>query len=156
MYIQKTYYGNLNVGKEIVSLETDINYQAIEINYIGNLKPTFLLPNNYITKIGNNKIIILKLIKNNDIIKELFSYQGTAIINKCVLVSDNFAKYLLNINKSNLEHYIRLDGTWNNYTRNWEDLDFDGNNDKKSYIHKKTTYDNEARTYTTKKEIRKK
>tara|TARA_R110002020_G_scaffold10775_2_gene40895 strand:- start:902 stop:1372 length:471 start_codon:yes stop_codon:yes gene_type:complete len=156
MYIKKKYDGNLNVGKKIVSLDSDVNYQGIQIDYVGSINITSLLPDNYIVSSGNNKIIILKLNQSNDILKDLFSYNGLAMITKCMLVTDTLTSHNLNVNKSNLEKYMRLDGVWETYTRNWEDISFDGNNDKKSYIHKKTTYDNEAKTFTTKKEIRKK
>ena len=32
---KKTYNGNLNIDKKIVSIETDYIYQGIEIDYIG-------------------------------------------------------------------------------------------------------------------------
>ena len=45
---EKKYTGNLNIGKKNVSIDTDINYQAIEIEYIGTINISSLLPNNYI------------------------------------------------------------------------------------------------------------
>mgnify|MGYP003628349525 CR=1 FL=1 len=156
MNVKKTYNGNLNIGQKIVSIDSDINYQGIQIEYVGTINITSLLPDEYIVSNGNNKIIIVKLIKNNNVLKDLFSYKGMAMITKCMLVTEDLVTHNLYVNKSNLEQYTRLGGVWESYARNWEDISFDGNNDKKPYIHRNTTYDNETKTYTTKKEIRKK
>ena len=155
MYKKKTYNGNLNIGRKTVRLDTDINYQGIEIEYVGTINITSLLNNNYIVSNGNNKIIIVKMIKNATVLKDLFTYKGMAMISKCMLVTEDLKTHNLYVNKSNLEFYNRLDTTWENLSTNWEDLSFDGNNNKKSYIYRKTTYDKEAKTYTTTKEIRK-
>ena len=45
---------------------------------------------------------------------------------------------------------------WNYLGDNWENIDFDGNNNKRKYLHKKTTFDKDTKTYTTTREIRKK
>ena len=155
MYKIKTYNGNLNIGRKTVRLDTDINYQGIEIEYVGTINITSLLPNNYIVSNGNNKIIIVKMSKDDSVLKDLFTYKGMAMISKCMLVTEDLKTHNLYVNKSNLEFYNRLDTTWENLSTNWEDLSFDGNNNKKSYIHRKTTFDKEAKTYTTTKEIRK-
>ena len=152
---KKTYNGNLNIGQKTIRIDTSINYQGIEIEYVGTINIISLLPSNYIVKSGNNKIIIIKLTKDEDILSDLFTYRGMAMITKCMLVTEDLKTHNLYVNKSNLEFYNRLDTTWENLSTNWEDLSFDGNNNKKSYIHRKTTYDKEAKTYTTTKEIRK-
>ena len=66
---EKKYTGNLNIGKKNVSIDTDINYQAIEIKYAGTMNVSSLLPNNYILEKGSNKIIIVKMIKDDKYIK---------------------------------------------------------------------------------------
>ena len=38
----------------------------------------------------------------------------------------------------------------------WEDINFNGKNNKKSYLYNKTSYNKETNQYTTIKEIRKK
>ena len=168
MLKEKTYIGNLNIGKKTISVETDINYQGIEIDYVGTINITSLLPDNYMVANGNNKIIIVKTIKDNNIISDLFSYKGMAMITRCKLATDDLKLYNLYINKSNLELWNTLiktesSGTtagtqqdWAYMTKFWEDIDYDGNNNKLSYIHRKTIYDKETKTYTTTKEIRKK
>ena len=37
MNVTDTYKGNLNIGKEKVSIDTDINYQAIQMEYVGTI-----------------------------------------------------------------------------------------------------------------------
>lgn len=156
MNVKKTHKGNLNIGKNIVSLDTNIIYQGIEIDYIGTINITSLLPNNYIVSYKNNKIIIIKLIKNNENILDLFSYKGLAIISKCTLVTKDLKKHNLFVNKSNIETYDRLNGNWESLTRNYQDLDFDGNNNKKSYVYKRYIKDEDTNTTTQIREIRKK
>ena len=137
MNVTDTYKGNLNIGKEKVSIDTDINYQAIQMEYVGTINIKSLLPNNYIVSSGNNKIIIAKLTKDDNNLLDLFTYKGLAIISNCMLVTKDLQKHNLYINKSNIETYDMLDGLWDNQTRNFEDLEFDGNNNKKPYIYKK-------------------
>ena len=158
---EKKYTGNLNIGKKNVSIDTDINYQAIEIEYIGTINISSLLPNNYIVNNGNNKIIIVKMVKDDNILNDLFSYRGMAIITHCMIVDANLNKYNLYVNKSNLELWNTLIGEkssadWDYLTNHWEDISFDCNNNKRNYLYKKTTFDKETNTYTTTKEIRKK
>jgi|TARA_Y100000015_G_scaffold38854_1_gene42148 hypothetical protein len=152
----KIYKGNLNVGQKIVKIVTDINYQCIEIEYIGTINITSTLPQSYIVKNGNNKIIITKLIKDENILSDLFSYKGRAMITKCILLTDDLKQHNIYINKLALELYNTLDGTYDFIDTNWNHLTFDGNNNKKSYIYRKSTLDEENNTFTTIKEIRKK
>jgi hypothetical protein len=153
---KKTYNGNLNIGQKTIRIDTNINYQGIEIEYVGTVNITSLLPSSYIVKSGNNKVIIIKLIKNDDILSDLFTYKGVAMITKCMIVTQDLETHNIYINKSNLELYNRLDGDYDNISKNWNDLSFDGNNNKKSYIYRKSTLDEENKTFTTIKEIRKK
>ena len=161
---EKKYTGNLNIGKKNVSIDTDINYQAIEIEYIGTINISSLLPNNYIVNNGNNKIIIVKMVKDDNILNDLFSYRGMAIITKCKIVTEDLNTHNLYVNKSNLELWNTLESLdssasnvdWDYLTNHWEDISFDGNNNKRNYLYKKTTFDKETNTYTTTKEIRKK
>ena len=74
MNVTDTYKGNLNIGKEKVSIDTDINYQAIQMEYVGTINIKSLLPNNYIVSSGNNKIIIAKLTKDDNNLLDLFTY----------------------------------------------------------------------------------
>ena len=156
MNVTDTYKGNLNIGKEKVSIDTDINYQAIQMEYVGTINIKSLLPNNYIVSSGNNKIIIAKLTKDDNNFLDLFTYKGLAIISNCMLVTKDLQKHNLYINKSNIETYDMLDGLWDNQTRNFEDLEFDGNNNKKPYIYKKYVRTPETNKITQIKEIRKK
>ena len=153
---KKTYNGNLNISKNAVSIETDYIYQGIEIDYIGVLNIETTLPSDYIVSKGNNKIIIIKLQHNNKNIIDLFTYTGKAIISKCVLVTKELESYNLYINNTALELYDALEGNWEDYTRSWKDISFDGNNKKYNYQYRKANYDKDTKTYTTTKEIRNK
>jgi hypothetical protein len=116
-----------------------------------------------------NKIVISNIGKNKINSKGmLFEYVGKAIITRCKVFNFARIKHTLRIHKTSLELWNTLsksqayDGNqsaeqdWDFLTRNWEDINFDGNNSKKPYIFKKTFYDNEAKLHTTIKEIRKK
>ena len=153
---KKTYNGNLNISKNAVSIETDYIYQGIEIDYIGVLNIESTLPSDYIVRKGNNKILIIKLQNNNRNIIDLFTYTGKAIISKCVLVTKELESYNLYINNTALELYDALEGNWEDYTRSWQDISFDGNNKKYNYQYRKANYDKDTKTYTTTKEIRNK
>ena len=153
---KKTYNGNLNISKNAVSIETDYIYQGIEIDYIGVLNIETTLPSDYIVSKGNNKIIIIKLQHNNKNIIDLFTYTGKAIISKCVLVTKELESYNLYINNTALELYDALEGNWEDYTRSWQDISFDGINKKYNYQYRKANYDKDTKTYTTTKEIRNK
>jgi len=161
---EKKYTGNLNVGEKVISVDTDIIYQGIEIKYAGTINVSSLLPNNYILQKGANKIIIVKMERSNTIISDLFEYRGMAIITHCMLVEPNLNKHNLYINKHSLQLWETLMGAnpsqddmdWDYFGENREDIDFDGNNNKRNYLYKKTIYDKETNTFTTTKEIRKK
>ena len=161
---EKKHKGNLNIGKNVVSLDTDIVYQAIQIEYVGTINTISLLPNNYILQKGAIKIIIVKMEKSDTIISDLFEYRGMAMITHCMLVDSDLNKHNLYINKSNLQLWNTLQAPdssennmdWAYFGEKWESIDFDGNNNKKNYLHRKTIYDKETKTYTTTKEIRKK
>ena len=83
-------------------------------------------------------------------------------------ILNHLTNFNLYVNKPALELWNTLSKTelsngtagtrqdWAYLTRDWENIEYDGNNNKLSYIHRKTTYDKEAKTYTTVKEIRKK
>ena len=70
----KTYDGNLYIDKNKISIETDYKYQGLEIDYKGAFSITKLLPENYIISKANNKIVIVKLIKDDNNILDLFIF----------------------------------------------------------------------------------
>ena len=176
---EKKHLGNLNIGKEIVSLDTDLTFKVIEISYVGTIKIKSLLPDNYIIESGNNKIIIVRMDKKRFLAIEeleelkaqqptdLFTYKGIAMITKCSVISNSSINNLY-INKSELQLWNTLSqyesatsgsGTkqdWAYITTDWENLEFDGNNNKKQYTHRHTAYDKETKKHKTTKEIRKK
>ena len=161
---EKTYNGNLNIGKKIVSVDTDLEFKTIVIEFVGELKVKKINNLNIIK--GYNKLLIMNLEKKN--LTELFEYVGMALFIKCTLTDFVKTKHNLYINKHSLELWdtlnktqepgtnVELVQTWESLTRYWEDIDFDGNNAKKPYTHRITSYDAETNKYTEIKEIRKK
>ena len=169
MIKRKTYQGNLNIGEHIVSIDTDIAFQGIEIEYVGTMTIISLLSDGYLVKIGRNKIIIVKMNQDETKINDLFEYKGMAMISRCRIITYGLESINMYVNKRNLQLWNTLmktertetggDGAaqdWAYLGEKWEDIDFDGKNNKRYYTYRKTTYDKEAKTYTTTKEIRKK
>ena len=168
MIKDKTYNGNLNIEQNKISLDTNFEFIKVEIRHTGKMKIQSLLPNGCILEQDKltNRIVIH--IKNNVKIYDLFKYKGKAMIKKCFIVLENNKKINLYINRSNLELWNTLTKTnqlgytdgvsqeWDYITKNWEDISFDGNNAKRQYTFRKTTYDKEANTFNTITEIRKK
>ena len=95
---EKDYIGSLNIDKEMVSIDTDFVYQLIEIHYVGTINIISLLPENYIIKKGNNKILIIKLNKGSSSLSELFKYEGYAMITRCNVLNDKLVKNNLYVN----------------------------------------------------------
>tara|TARA_R110002020_G_scaffold122844_1_gene278751 strand:+ start:5801 stop:6295 length:495 start_codon:yes stop_codon:yes gene_type:complete len=164
MYKEKTYNGTLNIEKNKVSIDTNFEYKSITIHYLGRLKIKSLLPKGY--KIINNKktktLVIFKNYHSKNYSIDLFSYFGYARLLQCKVKGGYNYFNNLHINNTNLEFWETLNISkektqdWAYITRNWEDLSFDGKNNKKSYLHTTTTYDQEKNQATTIKEIRKK
>jgi len=170
MIIQKTYNGNLNIEQNKISVDTSYQYIGIEIQYTGKINIQSLMPNGwtYHNNLLASRITIKKDSESSTKLSDLFKYRGKAIITKCSLILDVGRTINLSINRSNLELWNTLrktstlgttDGVaqdWAYLTKNWEDISFDGNNAKRPYIYRKTTYDKETNTFNTITEIRKK
>ena len=163
---EKSYTGNLNITESKVFIDTDIDYAAIEINYIGTLAIKSLLPNNFLVSKGSSKVIILKFSNDNTIQSDLFKYMGQCLITKASIYKKDKTKHKLVINKSSLQLWNalrkqdRADGEksydYDTLTRNWEDIKFEGRNNDIRKITYKNIYDKDANTNTLKKEIIKK
>jgi|LUMU01.1.fsa_nt_gb hypothetical protein len=161
------------IDKHKVTLNAVQDFRCLEMNFAGSINTISLLPNNYIIHKGLNKIIIINLNQTSTVFNksydlDLFKYKGTAPITEALLINKHKMKLVLGIVRNDLDIWNVLGGykddylaedidekDWAYMTRNWEDLDFDGNNNKKHYIERIKTYDNETKTFTTTKEIRK-
>ena len=161
---QSDHYGLLNIGEKYVTIDTEINFQMLVIKYIGHMKIYSTLPNNYVVKNGRSAIIIIKKDNNQKIEDRLFRYVGNAKIISCK-IHYGFNVNNIYINRVAQQTYdafgktIVIDGddilqTWDGLETNWEDLSFDGNNDKINYLHIFSSFNEETRSITLIKEIR--
>ena len=157
----------LKVGEEIVSIQTSEEWKGLQIQFQGKVEINSVLPEDYIVESGVNKIIIIKFNKRDEVLSDLFKYKGELNILSCIMVSDNLKSTNIHIDRSSLQLWNTLYGSvnrefkmilkdWAYLGENWEDLDFDGNNNKYSYTYRKQVYDKESKTYTEIKELRKK
>ena len=107
---------NLNINEELVSIKTDIIYKAIEINYYGELYITNLMPDNYIVQKNNGKILIFRFNRNDEIIEDLFLYNGTCKIYNAYLLDSENKKHILNVKRLKFNYYRifwRTNRKWN-------------------------------------------
>ena len=161
------YNGSLYVGENYVEIKTDINYQMIQIKYYGYMGIYSSLPDNYVIRNGKSAILIIKKTNDNYTEKKLFRYKGYAKIVSCSVYDKNNDKHKIMINKSAIMTWDSMSvikdakstGSsliykYDTLTRNWEDMIFDGNNNKKNYIYIKTIKEKESGNITTIKEIR--
>ena len=157
----------LKVGEKIVSIQTSEMWRGLQIQFKGKVEINSLLPDDYIVESGVSKIIIAKFNKRDEVLSDLFKYKGELNILSCIMVSDNLKSTNIHIDRSSLQLWNTLYGSvnrefkmilkdWAYLGENWEDLDFDGNNNKYSYTYRKQVYDKESKTYTEIKELRKK
>ena len=164
MIKQKNITSFINIDKQKVSLISNNKYfRVIEFSYTGNIKIKSLLDENFVIKSNKDKILIINF--SNALFSEnLLSYKGQLKIFNCNAYTPSNRVLKLFVNQQELQQWNTFmkskdedgDGPiYDSMTINWEDMDFDGNNNKSKRIHRKTIYNKETRTYTTTKEIRK-
>ena len=95
--MERTYSNNkIIVDIEKVSIESDIEYKALDIVFSDYIGIESLLPSDYLIKKSNSKslysrIIILKVNNREEILSDLFKYRGRAIIMSCTMYDLNNA-----------------------------------------------------------------
>ena len=157
----------LLIKEKSVEINTDIVYQGIEIRYKGELYINNKLPNDFIVQKGNNKIIIIRFSTNDEIIEELFEYNGNCNIYYAKMVDKDLNEYDLITKKPALQTWSalgtkRLDDNstskylWESLTTNYDDLYFNGNNSYAKTLKQVSKIDNEANKITTTKETSRK
>ena len=157
----------LLIKEKSVEINTDIVYQGIEIRYKGELYINNKLPNDFIVQKGNNKIIIIRFSNNDEIIEELFEYNGNCNIYYAKMVDKDLNEYDLITKKPALQTWSalgtkRLDDNstskylWESLTTNYDDLYFNGNNSYAKTLKQVSKIDNEANKITTTKETSRK
>ena len=98
---------NLIIKQKSVEIDTEISYAAIEIRYRGEMYIKNNLPNNFIVRKGNNKIIILRFSKDDTIHTDLFEYSGSCNIYYAMMVDKDLNTYDLLVKKPALELYMK-------------------------------------------------
>ena len=142
----------LIIGKKLVELETDIVYQAIEISYYGKLYIENLLPNDYIVQKNNSKIIIIKFNKREEILSELFNYNGYCNISYAYLVDKDLNKHELSISKPAKTIWRTLAFNWDISTTKYEDMKNVGANNYTNTLKHKAEIDPDTGVVTQTKE----
>ena len=112
----------LIINRKLVELETDIEYKAVELHYNGKLYIENLLPQDYIVQKGNSKIIIVKFNKREEILSQLFYYNGYCKIISGFLVDKDLQKHNLTIEAPSVVTWNTLKTNWEDIKTNWEDL----------------------------------
>tara|TARA_R110002096_G_scaffold116756_2_gene253000 strand:+ start:132 stop:695 length:564 start_codon:yes stop_codon:yes gene_type:complete len=112
----------LIINQRLVELETDIEYKAIELHYNGKLYIENLLPQDYIVSKNNSKIIIVKFNKREEILTELFNYNGYCKIIRGFLVDKDLQKHNLTIETPTNITWHSLKSNWEKITTNWESM----------------------------------
>ena len=168
LFRDKTYNGTLNIEQDKIVLDTNLDYNKIEIHYTKKMNIQSLLPGDCILEQNKLSSVITIHNKNKKNLTDLFNYKGKAVIYKCILFRNFDLKTNIYVSRSNLELWSTLSKTektrsseqviqdWASITKNWEDISFDGDNSKREYVFRKTTYDKDAKTFNTFSEIRKK
>ena len=121
----------LIINQRLVELETDIEYKAVELHYNGKLYIENLLPQDYIVQKGNSKIIIVKFNKREEILSQLFNYNGYCNISFGFLVDKDLQKHNLTIESPSVITWNTLKTNWEDITTKWEDL---GNSKSNNYV----------------------
>ena len=155
------------INNKNVEIETDIVYKAIELYYDGELYIENLLPSDYIVQKGDRQIIIIRFNRNDEILKELFNYDGYCNIFSAYLIDQENLQVPLIIekpaaltwekmgtrkNSSNEERKV----DWEYMTTSYNDMDNTGRNDYIKSFKFKRTIDDEGRTKTGTKELSRK
>ena len=158
----------LIISSDKVTCISPDRFRVLEMNYVGDITIFSLLSNNYVISKSTSKIIILNfntsnLYDNTDNQSlELFKYKGTAIFSEPFLATKHKYKFRLTVETIGYETWDGLSRagqtnySWDYMTRNWEDLSYDGKNNKISFIKNKVEVDNDTNIRTVKREIRKK
>jgi hypothetical protein len=155
------------INNNNVEIETDIVYKAIDLYYDGELYIENLLPSDYLVQKGNRQIIIIRFNRNDEILKELFNYDGYCNIFSAYLIDQENLQVPLIIekpaaltwekmgtrkNSSNEERKV----DWEYMTTSYNDMDNTGRNDYIKSFKFKRTVDDEGRTKTGTKELSRK
>ena len=130
----KNYNGELIIGEEIITLQTDRSFKSLVIYFYNNLFIENLLPTDYMimkTKsVGSLGVLsITKLNNRSDVYGELFKYNGLCIIKDCLVTYEDNIKVPVSIKRPSSITWNQLKGHYtndNNLVKQvWEDITTD-------------------------------
>ena len=147
----------ININEQLVAIDTEIPYKAIELLYYGELYIDNVMPNDYIVQKGNGRIIIIRFNTNEDIVTDLFKYDGSCSIYEGYLLDQDKTKHQLNIKKKSLVNFNTMHGQkWEYLTNNFNDIKNNLSNDKVDTLNIRNETDTNTGKNTQVKEIVKK
>ncbi len=112
----------LKYGRGSVTLETNGEIAAIEIDFIGAIKGIKKLGQGWTIKIGENKILIFSMAKSN-YSEDLFDYVGELKINACKFVNWNKELHHAQVQDLNQNTWNQNYGTFNFDARKPEEIE---------------------------------
>ena len=165
MILKKNKY-KIVLSEETATYIGTIDFRCLEITYLGTASLVSLLSQNYIIKKSHNKIYIFNIGRVNNteenINLDLFKYKGKALFPRAEIIDVDKNIDNIFISKAPIQIWSALykkDDVgidWAYLNDKWEDIDFDGRNNKYSYIHRHADKNQETGITTTTREIRKK
>ena len=136
----------LNIGKEKVTVDDDISFRYIEINFTGKMFVNRLLPIDYLFGKGRSKLLILNVNNSDEIHSDLFYYIGSCNITSANYLDHNGDLQRMIINKQSINTWNSLGKRnkgsiqfkWEGLSSNFEEIEANIRNDIRKTIRLKT------------------
>ena len=121
----------ININEQLVTIDTEIPYKAIELLYYGELYIDNVMPNDYIVQKGNGKIIIIRFNTNVEIVTDLFKYDGSCGVYEGYLLDQDKTKHQLSIKRKSSANFNTMYGQkWEYISSDYNTIKNDISNDK--------------------------
>ena len=121
----------ININEQLVTIDTEIPYKAIELLYYGELYIDNVMPNDYIVQKGNGKIIIIRFNTNVEIVTDLFKYDGSCGVYEGYLLDQDKTKHQLSIKRKSSSNFNTMYGQkWEYISNDYNTIKNDISNDR--------------------------
>ena len=100
----------LNIGKEKVTVDADISFRYIEINFTGKMFVNRLLPIDYLFGKGRSKLLILNVNNSDEIHSDLFYYIGSCNITSANYLEQSSATFPADVEGKEIKDLFNLSG----------------------------------------------